>query len=268
MLGFARLAFVTFALAARAAECAPADALPDAVAPADPAALAEAYFDEAERFDALLTYEAHRGPASVVFSVARRVREGEAELLFDVREPASFAKWALLLHQNRGASDDLFAYFGEATGRRIRRLTAGDLERQAFFALLALADYRPHARGELRYEGARDGEVDGVACQVVTAFAAAPNLGFDRVELSFAKDDNLLLESRYFRGDKEFRRLTSKRNDFRNIGGRRLAFHRIAKSWADDGETEIDLLRVLDTPELPDSLFSHMNLKTQRFPVF
>ena len=84
--------------------------------PDDPTALAEAYFDETERFDALLSFESRRGPASMVFTLARRFRGGLAELLFDIREPTAFRKWALLARQTRAGSDDLFAYFAEATG--------------------------------------------------------------------------------------------------------------------------------------------------------
>ena len=234
----------------------------------EPASLAEAYFDEADRFDALLTYEIKRGPVNAVFTLSRRWRDGEAELLFDVREPTQFGDWALLVRQNRGAADDLFAYLGSLTGRRVRRLSATVLEREAVYSMLALADFRPTARGELEYRAAPDEIVADTPCRVVVAVPRSHALGFDRLELAFAADTGLLLESRFFRGEREFRRLSTTASDFADFEGHRLPVRRTARSWADSGETELVLRHALPTADLPDELFSHKNLVAQRFPEF
>jgi len=236
--------------------------------PEDPAELAEAYFDESERFDAFVTYENRRGPLRVLFTVARRWRDGLAELLVDVREPTSFRKWALLARQTRGGSDDLFAYLGESTGRRVRRFFAPDLERQAVYSVFSIGDFRPFAPGELSYEAAPDAIVADTKCRVVIGRPVEGALGFDRVELAFAADTGLLLESRYFRGDKEFRRISIPPDAYQIHDGRRLPMRRIARSWPDSGETELVTRSVLATPDLPDELFSHKNLVAQRFPDF
>lgn len=235
-------------------------------ATADATVLAETYFDEAERFDAFLTYEVTRGPARALFTIARRWKDGLAELVFDLREPLAFSKWALLLRQTRGGSDDLFAYLD--VDRRVRRLPATQLERHAFFEMVAIGDYRPTARGELSYAAAADTEVDGVPCRVVIASTPRPYLGYDEVELRFAKSTGLLLEERYFRRAKEVRRLTAKPADFQEIDGRRVPVRRIARNWPDKGLTEIVLKRILETPDLPDNLFSALNLRKQHFPEF
>jgi Outer membrane lipoprotein-sorting protein len=243
------------------------DALP-APTSFDPAAVAEAYFDETERFDAFLTYEVRRGPARALFTIARRWRDGLAELLFDVREPASFDKWAALMRQNRGGSDDLFLYAGDATDGKVRRLASSQIERQALFELLALGDYRPTPRGELAYEAGPDERLNTVPCHVVIARAPNSYLGFDRIELVFAADSGLLLATRFIRGDTEVRRLSTTPADYRDVGGRRIPFRWVADRWADDGETEIVLQRIVETPSLPDGLFSHLNLRVQHFPQF
>ncbi len=239
-----------------------------AALPEDPTALAEAYFEESERFDAFVTYENRRGPIRVLFTVARRWHDGLAELLFDVREPTSFRKWALLARQTRGGSDDLFAYLGEATGRRVRRFSAPDLERQAMYSVFALGDFRPFAPGELKYEAAPDAVVADTKCRVVTGRPVEGALGFDRVELAFAADTGLLLESRFFRGEQEFRRISISPDAYEVHDGRRLPMRRIARGYADNGETELVMRSVLATPDLPDELFSHKNLVAQRFPDF
>jgi hypothetical protein len=255
-----------FANVARADETPPAplgDALPEA---ADPGALAEAYFDETERFDAFLTYEVSRGPARTLFTIARRWRDGLAEVLFDVREPPSFDKWAILMRQTRGGSDDLFLYAGSATDGKVRRLASSQIERQAVFELLAIGDYRPTPRGELSYEAGPDEELDGVPCHIV--IARARYLGYDRLELVFAASTKQLLQSRFIRRDQEVRTLTSTLADYKDFGGHRLPIRRLARRWGDDGETEIVLQRVVETPDLPDALFSHLNLRVQHFPEF
>jgi hypothetical protein len=277
MSGFVRLiGSISFACAlavsgaARAGE-PPAAIAPDAAPPpasTDLGARAEAYFDETERFDALLTYEVTRGPARVLFTIARRWRDGLAEQLFDIREPASFDKWAMLMHENRGGSDDLFLYAGYATDGKVRRLASSQIERQAIFELLAIGDYRPTPRGELTYEAGPDEEVDSVPCHVLIARSAESNLGFDRLELVFTEDTNLLLQSRFIRRDKEVRRLSTTPADYKEVGGRRLPMRRVASRWADGGETEIVLQRVIETGDLPDGLFSHLNLRMQHFPQF
>jgi outer membrane lipoprotein-sorting protein len=250
----------------------PAAIAPDQVAAAapsyDPVALAEGYFEESERFDAFLTYEAKRGPAGVLFTIARRWRAGLADLLFNIREPASYDKWALLMHLNHGGSDDLFLYAGYATELRVRRLAASQIERQAIFELLALGDYRPTVRDEQSYEAAADETLGSVLCHVVVARTPQPYLGFDRLELVFAADQKLLLEQRFFRGSKEVRRLTTTLADYKDIGGRRLPMRWLAHRWADGGETEIVLKNVVETADLPDRLFSHQNLKERHFPEF
>ena len=235
----------------------------------DPTALAETYFAESERFDAFLTYQVKRGPAAVVFTIARRWRAGVADLLFDIREPASYDKWALLMHQNQGGSDDLFLYAGYASDLRIRRLAASQIERQAVFELIALGDYRPTVPGELSYEAGPDEQQGAIPCHVVVARTSSPYLGFDRLELVFAAEKKLLLEQRFFRGSKEVRRLTTTLADYEDIGGRRLPMRWVAKRWADDGrETEIVLKHVVETADLPDRLFSHLNLREHHFPEF
>lgn len=233
-----------------------------------PDVLAERYFDEAQRFDAFLTYEVTHGPARAVFTVARRWRDGLAELIFDVREPHDFEKWAALLRQTRGGSDDLFLYAGSASDRRVRRLAAPQVERHAFFDMLAIGDYRPTARGELDYAEGADELQGNVPCRVVVATTPSPILGFDRVELAFSKSAGLLLEERFFSGPREIRRLTSKPEDFREVEGRRIPFRRVARTWPDTGPTEIVLLHQLETADLPDDLFSSLNLKKQHFPEF
>jgi hypothetical protein len=244
---------------------------PDPPAVTDAARLAESYFDETERFDAFLTYEARRGPARALFTVARRWRGGLAELLFDIREPVSFGKWAALLTQTRGGSDDLFVYVdktGSVLDRSVRRLSASQLERHAFFSLVALGDYRPLARGEVTYEMGPDERLNSAPCHVVIARPPRRYLGYDHLELVFAADSKLLVETRIFSSDREVRRLSISPADYEDFGGRLLPKKRIARGWADDGETEILLVRAVETADLPDELFSHLNLRVQHFPEF
>ena len=150
----------------------------------------------------------------------------------------------------------------------MRRAPSSVLERHPFFGMLAIGDYRPTSRGELSYTAGPDEPSGDVPCRVVIGTTPTPYLGFDRVELVFAKSSGLLLEERYYDGEKMTRKLTSKPEDFREVEGRRIAFKRVARTWPDEGPTEIALVHMLETPDLPDNLFSSLNLRKQHFPEF
>jgi hypothetical protein len=198
--------------------------------------------DEAQRFDAFLTYEVTRAPTPRPTATPPEQPAPAPEIPEERALPLSALKgWAALVRQTRGGSDDLFFYVdrtGASTDRRIRRIPSPMLERHAFFDMLAIGDYRPTSRGELHYADGPDELQGEVPCRVVVATTPAPYLGFDRLELVFTKASGLLLEERcYFLGAHVIRRLTSKPEDFRDVDGRRLAFHRTARTWPDDGPT-------------------------------
>jgi hypothetical protein len=174
----------------------------------------------------------------------------------------------MLMRENRGGSDDLFFYGGNDSGGRVRRLASSQLERQAIFELIALGDYRPTARGELHYEASADENLDSVPCHVVVARSAEPLLGFDRLELVFAVEQETPAPVAFLSRGQGVRRLSTTLDDYQDVGGRKLAMRWIARRWADDGETEIVLKRVIETADLPDGLFSQLNLRIQHFPQF
>ncbi len=255
--GLLMLAFVLPTTPTAALEAADVD---------DPTNLADAYFAQLYGFDALEAYESIRGPARATFSVARRWQNGRAKILIDVQAPDSFSKWALLLLHNRSRSDDLFAYI--PSWRRVHRLTAIDLEMQVLFQVLSLGEFRPIAPGELEYARLPEAEVEGETCDVIEGRPRHRGLGFDRVELAISPRSGLALRTVFFKGSNEIRRILVSPADIREYGKRRLPVRRRISSPPADGVTELVLRNLILDPVLPDSMFTHHNLRVQRFPSF
>lgn len=226
--------------------------------------VAERHFEQLFGFDAFEAWETRRGGARAELVVARRWREGLAEVVIDVRAPESLAKWAILLRQNRSRSDDLFAYVPPM--RRVRRFTAIQLEREPLFDLVALDDFRPVAPGELDYVRRSGVELDGEPCAVIEGRPRRAVLSFDRLELTVSPATGFALRTRYFKDGRELRRMLISAGDLRDFGDRRLPSRRRIVLDPDGVTTELVLRNVLADPAFPDRFFTHHNLRVQRFP--
>jgi hypothetical protein len=231
-----------------------------------PAELAASYFEQLHGFSALEAYESRRGRARTSFGLARRWRDGRADILIDIQSPQSFAKWALLLRHNFGRSDDLFVYV--PGWRLVRRLSALQLEAEVIYQLLPLGDLRPIVPGELEYTRLGDTQIEGERCVEIEGRPRHVGLPFDRVELALSTRSGLALRTRYFQGPREIRRILVSPQDIREYEGRSLPQRRRIIIPPDPGVTEILLRNVLMDPILPDRLFTHHNLRVQRFPRF
>ena len=216
-------------------------------------------------FDALLAYRASRGSAEAGFVVARRWSGEHSQVMLDIREPASFAKWAVLMLLRSHRSDDLFVYVPPV--RRVLRLNPALLQ-HPIFELVSLGDLRPIAPGELVYTGIGREEVEGQACTVIEGRPLHAGLGFERVELAVSDASGFSLRSRYYRGERELRRVLISPADLRGFAGRQLPARR--RILLDGGRqaTVVELLNVLLDPALPDRFFSKHTLRAQRFPSF
>ncbi len=229
------------------------------------AALGDGHFARLYGFDALEAYRARRGRASASFVVMRRWQGGQAQVLIDVREPSSFRKWAILMLQRGHRSDDLFAYI--PAWRRVQRLNPGLLQ-QPIFDLISLGDLRPISPGELAYVRLPNERVEGELCVVLEGRPLHRGLGFERVELALSGESGFALRTRYFRGDREMRRVLISPGDLRRFGGRELPSRRRILVDPEGEPTVVDLVNVMVDPLLPARLFSPQSLKSQHFPSF
>ncbi len=243
----------------------PEDAL---VTPPDPRELGEGWFEQLQGFDALEAYEARAGRGVVQFVVARRWRDGRAQILVDVVSPRSYTKWAFLFLQNRERSDDFFVYVPGL--RRVLRLPAVQLEGSIMAVLgrhATLADLRPILPGELEYELRPDSEIDGEPCWTVEARPADRWLGFERMELAISKRTGVALRTAMHKGS-EVRRILVSPKDVRIYEGRYLPIRRRLEVTPAGVTVEVFLRNLMIDPPLPDQLFSKQSLLTQRFPKF
>jgi hypothetical protein len=236
--------------------------------PQDGPEAAEAYFAQVHRFDALEAYEATLGSRRVQFVVARRWKDGRAQLLVDIRSPRSFEKVAFLFLQNRERSDDFFVYWPPL--RRVLRVTAAELETSMLpiGRLMTLGDLRPTLPGELIHSPLPDTEVEGEPCWVVESRPSGRRLGFDRMVLEISRRTGVALRTRFFNGEREIRRILVSPEDVRLFDDRYLPVRRRVEIPTDDTTAEVVLRNLMIDPPLPDQLFSKQSLITQRFPSF
>ena len=196
----------------------------------------------------------------------------EANLLGYIREPKEFRKWAALLRYNPERDDDLFVYIHTGVSdvaRRVRRLPPVTLESDPVGHVLPLGVLRPISDGELEYRSlAEEREVEGEACDVVEGKTRRQGVWFDRVELAISRKSGFALETRYYRGDRQLRRVVSPPGDIRDYGDRKLPSRRLIFSPSAREPLELVLRNLLDEPEFPRKFFTKHNLRVQRFPTF
>lgn len=242
----------------------------------DPTALAERFFERLYGFDALEAYEVRGGRVPIHFALARRWREGKAEIFIKIQAPRAVSKWAVLLRHSGRRSDDLFVfvpYIG--SDGRVFRVTAILAQEQALSGGLPLGEISPIAPGELAYARLPDRQVGGEPCYVVAGEPRHRGLGFERVELAISPESGMALESRYYAGSRETRRVLISPDEIGDFGERRLPVRRrIVMSASLDPETdkprivELILRNLVLEPNLPDWLFTKHNLRVQHFPSF
>lgn len=238
----------------------------DLAAAPDPAELAESHFARLYGFDAVEAYESRHGPARLTFGVARAWRDGRAKLLLDVFTPDAFSKWALLLLHNDRRSDDLFVYFPDFPFRLVRRVSAIQLQKQVLFDVLPLGELRPIASGELAYTLLGRVSLAGEPCWLVEGRPLHRGLDFDRVELAISERSGFALRTTYFVRDREIRSVHVAPGDLRPFQERLLPERRSIRTPGSDEPTVLSLRNIMLDPDLPDTLFTHHNLRVQRFP--
>jgi hypothetical protein len=256
----------------------PASASGDAVPPSytaepDPTKIAEAWFHTMYGFDALMAFESKHGKQHTHFQVARRWRDGRAEMLFDVLEPEQFNKFAALLLHNTDSADDLFLYMpsvpnAPVLGRRVRRLPATAAEGQVFLQRVSLGDMRPITYGELDYTLVEGEQVSGEQCWIIEGRPRHLGLSFDKIVLAISQKSGMALRSEFYQDGRLTRRVSIDPEDIGDFGDRKIPTRQTIEVPHMDGTTELTLKNIMLDPTLPDRLFSHQNLKVQRFPLF
>jgi len=229
------------------------------------AAVGDGHFRQLHGFDALEAYQACKGRACADYVVARRWQDGAPSVVLDVRAPADFDKWAVLMFPRPRGPDDVFVYVPWLL--RERRVSSLMLE-WPVFELITLGEIRPIVPGELRYRLLGEVRVYGEPCHLIEGRPRYGGLGFDRVELAVSLESGFSLRTRYFRNGREFRRVLIYPGDLRGFDGRVLPARRRILVRDQDRSTVVRLHNVLPDPALPRGFFSQHNLRAQRFPTF
>jgi hypothetical protein len=230
--------------------------------------VAEAWFKQVHGFNAFEAYEGRLGERRAQFVVARRWKDGRAQVLVDVRSPRSLAKVAFLMLQNRDRSDDYFVYYPQL--RKVLRITAAELDTSVapIGRLMTLGDMRPVLPGELIHTALPDEEVEGEPCRVVESRPTGRRLGYDRMVLAISQTTGVALRTQFYRGDREVRRIRVSPGDVQRFDDRYLPVRRRIQFFGDGTTADLILRNLMIDPPLPDQLFSKQSLITQRFPSF
>jgi len=237
-----------------------------------PRELADRHFQQLYGFDSVEAYERSAGAALTRFAVARRWVDGQAELLIDMEHPIQLAKFAFLLRRNRDRLDDFFVYLPDGPGstgirRRVKRFAVVPDETRTLSGIVSLSVLRPIATDELDYRRLAEEEVEGERCTVIEGIPKRGTLPFDRIELAVSPSSGFALRTRYFAGERELRQVLISPEDIREFAGRPLPSRR--RIVTPSGYvSELRLAQAMVDISLPDSLFTHHNLRVQRFPSF
>jgi hypothetical protein len=234
--------------------------------PADATQLAEAWFHRIYGFDALQAFESKRGPVKTSFLVARRWVEGRVRIVVDVLAPQAFEDWAFMLIHNPDRSDDLFVYVPWM--RRVRRLSAIELEKEMLFEVMPIGELRPITIGEMAYHTLGEERVAGEPCWLIEGRPLHRGISHTRVVLAVSKQSGFALRTEFYRGERVGRRVLIDPDDMDLYGDRLLPSRIQIETPPLEGVTQLTLRNVLVDPALPDYLFTSDNLIKQRFPRF
>lgn len=235
--------------------------------------LAEAWFEQLHGFDALEAYEVVSARGRYEFALARKWEPGRVKLLIYAVSPASIRDLAALYFRNRDLPDELFVYLPPRmvpsdVPRRVRRFPASDLMPAVLTrGVASLVDLRPIFRGELSHRRLPDATVQGESCRVVESRFRGGSSGFDRIQLVLSRRTGVALCTRYFRGERELRRVFVAPGDVREYDGRWLPTRRRVERPG-EASGELILRNLVLDPLLPDALFTRKTLLQGRFPSF
>lgn len=238
------------------------------------AALARRAFAQLHGFDALEAYEGRGSATSMDFAVARKWSLRGARIALYVERPAHLDELAFLMLQHRGGGEDLFIYltpqiFPRGYAGRVRRLPGPRMD----YALpnggpMPLLEFRPLDPEGFDFRHLAPAAVEAEPCDVIEGRPTRRGLGFDRLVLTLSRRTGVALRSRYFRGERELRRVEVAPGDVTRHAYGWLPSRR--KIYAPNGRLSAELIlrNLVVDPQLPDSLFTHRALRFQRFPSF
>lgn len=237
----------------------------------DAAELFRAWFERRYHFDALEAYAATRPDGlSVEFLLARRWVDGRAQVAMKVERPPDLRHRAYLLNVRADAPDRLAFLENPGAPRptwRVGQLPVQQWDADLFGTPVNLTplEIRPLLPDELEHVRLPDERIAGEPCRLIASHPVR-DVGIDRIELALSVRSGVALRTRYFRDEREVRRVLVDPADVRAFGERSAPALRRIESGAGTPLLELRLANAQFDPELPDRLFSLGNLKLQRYP--
>jgi outer membrane lipoprotein-sorting protein len=209
------------------------------------------------------------------FGVARRHENGKLELYLRVFAPHKYDPLAFLIEARKDGLPGILYYRSPRVfppGRLIDRTLdveiASPLEPLPFVpGLPSLVDLWPRRAEDYAVARLADDASDGTPCRVLESRPKTEDGAYDRIVSLLAKDSDVALETRYYRGDKLVRKVTIAAADLDTSAGRAFARKRVVEKTGEPPQV-LSLERFSLDPVFPDQLFTSLNLRAGRFPSY
>ncbi|MFI5316685.1 MAG: hypothetical protein ACHQ6T_13370 [Myxococcota bacterium] len=211
----------------------------------------------------------------LTLGVARRWESGEPQVLLRILKPYKYSELAYLLRPRKAGGPRIEYYrsprmfpAGARAGRTLEVTTASRIERLRFVpGLPTLADLWPEDPAGFRYARLPDEQVEGVPCRVLETRPIEADGGYDRIVTALARDSSVALETRWFRGERQVRRIAVQPQDVEKVDGKSVVRKRLIEQQGSPPQS-VDVVRFSIDPVFPDQLFTTSNLRTGRFPSY
>ena len=249
-------------LAALLGACA---TLPPPVWPgtAEGEALARAWFESSQGFDAYEVYELRGTGTAVRFALARRHDAGSVQVRSEVLAPKTFRGTGLLLRLSPGKKPRLLAAaprstVAETLNPAFLPASGASWSVAAEVALPLLPEVFLHRR-------LPDEVVHGEPCSVLESRPVEKQRGFTTIVRKISQRTGVALQIEYYRGRYLARTVSVLPKDVQETEGRFLP--RVRSVWSADGtRSEIVLHRAVLDVDLPERVFTERGLVTGSFP--
>ena len=241
----------------------------------DAAELAKRAVAAAFGTDAVEVWKSDWQGQELSFGVARRHENGKLELYVRVFAPHKYDPLGFLIAAHKDGLPGVLYYRSPRvfppsplTGRTLEVETASALEPLPFApGLPSLVDLWPPRAQDVTVARLADDASDGTPCRALESRLETKDGAYDRIVSLLAKDSDLALETRYYRGDKLVRKVTIAAADVDTSGGHAIARKRVVEKTGEPPQV-LSLERFSLDPVFPDQLFTSLNLRAGRFPSY
>jgi hypothetical protein len=192
--------------------------------------------------------------------ITRKQSKRPGKALVRFLEPYAVRRTSILVLENDGASDDLYAYLPAA--RRTMHLSAAQRADAFFGTDLAYEDLEPKYATDYEAEAVGRDRYDGLSC-VLLDVRPRPHFesSYERLHTCLEPERAIMLWTDFYRRSRFWKRLEIDPDEVRPVQERFIPFHMVMSTPHRRSETLMLTKSYELRPEIPDKLFSVWNLE-------